>query len=48
MQVASAKRALCDERNPERWKLAFGHHLPRPRESAERWSTPRNMFCLAS
>ena len=26
LQIASVKRALCDERNPDRWKLAFGHH----------------------
>ncbi|MFQ5790788.1 MAG: metallophosphoesterase [Acidobacteriota bacterium] len=26
LQVASAWKALCDERNPERWKLVFGHH----------------------
>ena len=26
MQVASLKRDLCDERNPDRWKLAFGHN----------------------
>ncbi len=25
LQVTSAKRALCAERNPDRWKLAFGH-----------------------
>ena len=26
LQIASAKRALCGDRNPERWQLAFGHH----------------------
>ncbi len=26
LQIASAKRALCAERNPERWKVVFGHH----------------------
>jgi len=26
MQVASLKRDLCDERNPDRWKLVFGHN----------------------
>ena len=26
LQIASAKRALCAERNPERWKLAFDHN----------------------
>jgi hypothetical protein len=25
LQIASAKKVLCAERNPERWKLAFGH-----------------------
>jgi hypothetical protein len=25
LQVASAKRDLCETRNPDRWKLAFGH-----------------------
>ena len=25
LQVTSAKRALCAEENPERWKIAFGH-----------------------
>ena len=26
LQIASAKRALCDVANPDRWKLVFGHH----------------------
>ena len=25
LQIASAKKALCDGRNPDRWKLVFGH-----------------------
>ena len=25
LQIASAKKALCAERKPDRWKLAFGH-----------------------